>query len=137
MTDDQPERDLTSLLIAERTDIISTAKTRVTDLEQKREHLARCGNALGREIADAAFQVHGMKDERARANLDKLILEESTLKSDARCVSLALAMARRRVAQIGVIFDRHPARSEADRKTRAMLAARSGETSYDSDPPAA
>lgn len=31
MTDDQPERDLTSLSIAERIDMISTAKARVTE----------------------------------------------------------------------------------------------------------
>ena len=87
--------DLSSLLtMAERADILSTNKVRVVDLENKREHLVRCGRALVAEIADTAYEVHGEKRENVRPHLEKNSAEEATLKSDVRCVELALTRAR-------------------------------------------
>lgn len=98
--------DPSRLTINERNDLMATAKSRVADLEARREHLAHAGRALGAEIGDASFEVYAMKRENVRVHLDKLLAEEAALKVEMRCISSALDLSRRRAAEITTIFDR-------------------------------
>ena len=94
------------------------------------------GRALGIEITEAAYQLHAEKREAVRGHLDGLIREERALQIDARCITLALDMARRRAAELDAIFSRTPAASERDRLAKQEIARRYGEASHDRDTPA-
>jgi hypothetical protein len=117
--------DPASMSISERIVMMAAAKSRVAELEGRREYLVRCGRALGDEIAEVAYQLFAEKS--VRAHRDKLVAEEAVLQTDARCISLALDRARRRLAELDVLFSRTPAMSERDRLAKAEIARRFGE----------